>query len=298
MHSHSKPALLSALLAALLLFAGPAAAQSTGKTNVLIQGGHSGTWFDVYHPGHGLFVEVLDDASSPTGKEVLVAWFAYFEGRQVWLIGQGDVVPAGAGFHAVIDVSIFEGNDFPPHYDPDLTEAADWGQLTLAFTGCDHATLHWESLVPGYGMGNLSLRRLSKIADSKCLPDLGGEDKADDHGDTWGTGTYLVNVDSSIQALDGELERRGDVDVFVFTLSGSRTFTAYTLGPTDTDTVGTLYRLVAYEEEKVATDDDGSHFGGFKIEEPLTAGTYSLHVAGKGGAETGPYVLYYKATGN
>jgi hypothetical protein len=298
MQKHLTPALLTAVLAALVLFAGPVTAQNTGKTNVLIQGGHSGTWYDVYQPGHGLFLEVLNDPSSPTGKEVLVAWFAYFDGSQVWLIGQGDVAPLGNGFHAVIDVSIFEGNDFPPRYDPDRTEGSDWGQLDLAFTGCDQATLHWESVVPGYGEGDLNLRRLSQIADSKCIPDLGGEDKADDHGDTWATGTYLTSVDSQVRAIEGELEQSGDVDVFVFSLGQSRTFTAYTLGPTDTDTVGTLYKLVAYEEEEVATDDDGSHFGGFKIVEQLSAGTYSLHVAGKGHAERGPYVLYYKAAGN
>ena len=298
MYRHAKPAMLTASLAALLLLAAPAAALNPGKTNVLIQGGHSGTWFDVYAPGHGLFVEVLNDPTSPTGKEVLVAWFAYFDGLQAWLIGHGDVVPMDGGFHAVIDVSIFEGNDFPPHYDPQQTEGSDWGQLVLAFTGCDQATLHWESVIPGYGAGDLNLRRLSQIADSKCIPDLGGEDKVDDHGDSWGTGTYLTAPGIQAQSIEGNLEERGDVDVFLFTLGASRTFTAYTLGPTDTDTVGTLYRLEGYAEVKVATDDDSSHFGGFMIVEPLTPGTYSLHVAGKGDVERGPYVLYYKATDN
>ena len=289
------PGILIGALVALCTLASPAAAQHTGTSRVFIQGGHSGAWYDVTQPGHGLFVEVLDDSTSPTGKEVLAAWFAYFDGQQIWLLGQGDVVPVEGGFRALLDVSIFEGNDFPPTYDREQTVATDWGDLSLEFQGCDRATLHWNSVVPGYGEGELALRRLSLIADSECIPDLGGETPSDDHGDSWETATYLTGISSQTGLLTGELEFEGDVDVFVFALGQPSEFTAYTLGPGELDTVGVLYKVVDYEEVFVVEEDEGSHFGGFMVTESLPAGTWSLHVRGKDNRETGPYKLFYKA---
>jgi len=281
--------------AILALLAGPAVAQDTGTSGVFIQGGHSGTWYDVTQPGHGLFVEVLDDTTSPTGKEVLAAWFGYFDGRQIWLLGQGDVIPSDGRYVAVLDVSIYEGNDFPPRYDRDQTGATHWGELSLEFRGCDQATLRWESALEGYGAGELALRRLTRMADSQCIPDLGGQTPGDDHGDTWETGTYLTGITGSTRVVEGTLEIKGDVDVFVVTFSEPRELTVYTLGPGELDTVGTLYEVVDYEEEFVVEEDEGSHFGGFMIIESLPAGTYSLHVRGKDDRVRGPYKLFYKA---
>jgi hypothetical protein len=291
---HSCPFLCFATALPLLL-AGPAAGQEAGTSGVFIQGGHSGTWYDVTQPGHGLFVEVLDDTTSPTGKEVLASWFGYFDGMQIWLLGQGDVVDVNGEYTAILDVSIFDGNDFPPRYERDQTVATRWGEIRLQFQGCDQATLRWESVLQGYGTGELALRRLTRIADSACLPDLGGQAPSDDHGDTWATGTYLTGISGSTRVLEGKLEHEGDVDVFVVTLSEPRAFTAYTLGPGELDTVGALFELVNYEEEFLVEEDEGSHFGGFMIVESLPAGTYTLHVRGKDDRVTGPYKLFYKA---
>jgi hypothetical protein len=277
-----------------IMLSGNAAAQSGGNSGVFIQGGHSGTWYHPVQPGHGLFIEVLDDATSPTGKEVVAAWFAYFGGTQIWLLGQGDVALLDESFTAELEVSIFEGNDFPPRYDPDLTVGSTWGKITLEFHGCDQALMTWESELPEYGDGELSLSRLTRISDSDCIPDLGGGVPSDDHGDTWETATFLTDIGSATRARSGALEKNGDVDVFVITLTEAGTLTAYTLGPGELDTVGELLALINYREVLVATEDEGSHFGGFMITETVPAGTYSLHVRGKDDRETGPYKLYYK----
>jgi len=290
-------AIRGAVVLGLLLAIGQAAAQDGASENNFIQGGHSGAWYNVAQPGHGLFVEVLDDETSPTGKEIFLAWFAFFNGRQVWLVGQGDVTRVGDGQMAEIDVDLFEGNDFPPDYDPDRTTARYWGELTLSFTGCELALLEWSSVIQGYGSGELDLRRLTSISGSRCDPDLGGEDKLDDHGDTWETGTFLTSLGSTTRRISGQLEERGDVDVFVFELAKPAAFVGYTLSSTALDTVGTLYRIVNFQEVSVTTDDNSGLDNGFLIERSLTAGSYSLHVVGKDGAK-GPYDFYFKATPN
>jgi len=288
----------SVIAVAVAVFFSPMAlAQFDGpdRANNFIQGGHSGTWYDHANPGHGLFIEVLDKPSVATGKEVLAAWFAYFDGQQIWLLAQGDVVADGEGFKAELEALILEGNDFPPLYDPNQTSMEVWGQMALAFTGCDLAHLSWKSEIDGYGEGDLDLVRLTEVSGSVCFPDLAGDPKTDDHGDTWATGTFLTDIGIETNKLPGELEKKGDVDVFVFTVATSVEFSAYTLGPIDLDTVGVLYKIEDFREVEVARDEDSGLFSGFQIEEYLFPGTYSLHVSGKDGETVGAYDFYYRA---
>jgi hypothetical protein len=288
--------LLGCAIGAALSFPALSTAQIAGpdRVNNFIQGGHSGTWYDPANPGHGLFVEVLDKPIVATGKEMLVAWFAFFDGNPIWLLAQGDVVADGEGFRAVLKVLIFEGNDFPPRFDPNMSSMEEWGEMVLSFTGCDLAHLSWDSDIAAYGEGDLDLIRLTNVADSVCFPDLAGDPKTDDHGNSWTTGTYLSDIGVETRKLPSELEKAGDVDVFVFTVANSVEFSAYTLSERDTDTMAVLYEIVDYREIEVARNDDGGLFKGFQIEKYLFPGTYSLHVSGKDD-EVGDYDLYYRA---
>ena len=280
------------LLACLCSISTNAAAADDETVNNFIQGGHSGAWYNVTQPGHGLFIEVLNDSSSPTGKEIVAAWFAYFNGEQIWLLAQGDVIKEGDGFKAYLDASIFEGNDFPPDYDPGQTMESAWGTLVLGFTGCDKAHLEWDSEVTGYGTGELDLKRLTTIADSQCIPDMGREALKDDHGDDWETATY-ISLESQTRAIESWLDEEGDVDVFAFEITVSTEVILYTLGPSDTDTFGTLYQIKGNNEVEIAFDDNSSGINGFMIKEHLAPGTYTLHVKGKMKRTTGPYNFYY-----
>lgn len=270
------------------------AAESEFENN-LVQGGHSGAWFDSAEPGHGLFIEVLSDSTSPTGKEILVAWFAFFDGMQIWLIAQGDVVEVDDGQVALLDAFIYTGNDFPPIYDADQTESIGWGTLMLNFTGCDQAHLEWDSVIEGYGTGELELQRLTTIAGSICDPDLGGNPDADDHGDTWPTGTVLSDLGSSTEKLSASLEEEGDVDVFVFSISSNKKFICYTFGSQSVNSTGILYEIDGSKEvEIVESDEHPTDSKGFWIEENISAGTYSVHVKGRTETDRGDYQIYYR----
>lgn len=260
-----------------------------------IQGGHTGTWYNLDQPGHGLFVEVLNDAASLTGKEVIVAWFAYIDGQRTWLLAQGDVIDVDDGQQALLDVTLYEGNDFPPGYDPGQTVGMPWGSMILTFNGCEEAYLEWDSSLTQYGTGALDLRRGTKPAESTCNPELGGGTPLDDHGDTWTAGTFLSNLGVFAQSIDGNLEEPGDVDVFLFTLTSGANFRVYTLGPGHTNTMGILYEVVDNQEVLVDMSDDNEVDDGFEIEAYLAGGNYALHVQGSSEAVRGAYRLYYEA---
>lgn len=181
------------------------------------QSGHSGAWFNSSQDGHGLFVEVLADATSPTGMKVLIAWYAFLNGQQVWILAVGPVTEEGYKHFAVMDALIFTGGDFPPFFDSATIVQEAWGTITLQFNGCNAADLSWTTSSAGFTSGQLSLERLTFILDSVCDPDLGGDQLSDDHGNTWQTGTAL----STGKAVVGSIEVDGDVDVFALSRTAS-----------------------------------------------------------------------------
>ena len=266
--------LLAILLVTALLTGASAPALGAGGTTV--QGGHSGGWYNLGQSGHGLFVEVIDHAASPTGKRVVAAWYAFFNGRQIWIVAVGDVIQQGDGQVAVMQAYIYEGNDFPPGYDPGQTDEIPWGELRIWFVGCDDAVIEWASTVPGYGSGTLQVQRLTTISGTTCDPELGGLPPPDDHGDTWETGTSFPARLTYNDAIEGRNESRDDIDVFVFTLADGQRIVLFTLGSSDTR--GTLYRIANNRETELANDDNSGVAKNFVIEAELAAGTYSIHV--------------------
>ena len=279
----------SLLMAFLFVFA-----WNVSSANTFVQGGHTGGWVDPDQGGHGLFIEVIFDESSPTGLAVVVTWYAYIDGKQTWIVGIGNVEQDGVNQTANISAFIYEGNDFPPLYDPTQTIEIPWGQMTMAFDGCDSALLTYNSTQPGYGAGEINLVRLTTIAESTCDPDLGeDENKLDDHGNFWQTGTAFThkNLPVTSQSISAKLEYNGDVDVFIITVARKSDVSIFTQGTTDT--MGTLYKLENNGETELATDDNSGDPDNFNIEETLSAGTYTIHVEASDlkFSETGQYLL-------
>lgn len=260
-----------AMLAALFALTFDAWAQS-GTT---IQGGHSGGYYNTGQSGHGVFAEVLDDPSVPTGKRMVVAWYAFFQGSQIWILAVGNVVQEGSGQVAVMDAFIYEGNAFPPAFNPALLEEIPWGEIRMYFNGCDNAVLQWDSDISGYGSGTISMQRLTTISGTSCDPGPGAP-PADDHGDTWQTATAFPVKAEYNDSIQGRHENRDDVDVFVFTLTAAQQVAIFTLGTSDT--TGKLYRVMNNQETLLEEDDNSGVSKNFVIVADLAAGTYSIHV--------------------
>lgn len=281
----------------------PARGQAIGPSQIQadtigthMQGGHSGGWFNSNQSGHGLFIEIIADNSSPTGLAVVAAWYAYEAGFQAWLLAVGDVVQEGSRHKAYLQAWIYNGNDFPPYYSANQTQEIEWGTLTLEFIGCNRANLTWNSVFASFGSGSLELERLTTIASSSCNPMLGGSSgggSQDDHGNTWASGTSLGSNPSG--SIGGQIDPAGDIDVFTFSLSSTLDVVLFSSG--STDTTGTLYRIVGSSEQEIQFNDDGGEGVNFNIEGQLSSGQYSLHVRGFGGTSTGPYTLNVQTSG-
>lgn len=121
----------------------------------------SGTYFNSDQNGHGYVVEVIGSAGN---EQVIVAWYVYRNGQQIWLFGLGPLVDG----QAVVPVEIFNGPEFPLDYDASTLVRQDWGTLTLAFTGNDDITVSWQSAIDGFEDGSLDVSRLTTLKGHQC----------------------------------------------------------------------------------------------------------------------------------
>ena len=138
----------------------PAAADGLSP-NGRITACHSGTWYDPAQNGHGLMVEV---AGSGDSRQVLAVWYAFLDGKQRWLIGQGPVV----GDTAELQVITAQGGDFPPDFSAGAVQRQPWGTLRFTAIDGDSARLQWTSTMPEFGIGMLNLTRLTSILGRTC----------------------------------------------------------------------------------------------------------------------------------
>ena len=259
-----------------------------------VQGGHTGAWYNRDQNGHGLFVEILSDSSTPTGVRVLLAWYAYLDGEQIWILAEGPVVQQGNRQKAFLEAWIYSGGDFPPFFDASMVEQDVWGTMSLQFNGCHAADFTWDTSYPGFTSGQLGLERLSTILDSDCDPDLGGDSGggiSDDHGNTWQTATFL-HPDVGIE---GSINPRNDVDVFELDFTSITDLARIQVQTTSgsLDTTGELFRLVDNVEHSVAFDDDSGVNKNFLLDVGLLEpGRYTVHV--KTFTGTGDYTIWYQ----
>ena len=96
--------------------------------------------------------------------QVLLSWYVYQDGQQVWLLGQAALLDG----QAEVSMSSYTGADFPPNFTTESVLSSPWGTITLRFTGPDAARVDWASAAQGYGSGGMDLVRLTQLAGHAC----------------------------------------------------------------------------------------------------------------------------------
>ncbi len=120
----------------------------------------SGAWYDPAQSGQGLVIEAIDGGGDSPG--FAVGFYAYLDGRPVWMTGAGPI----EGDVATVPLFIGSGPQFPPAYRPADLDLEPWGELRLEFTAPDRLEASWESALEGFANGSLSMRRLTSLADA------------------------------------------------------------------------------------------------------------------------------------
>lgn len=126
---------------------------------------HTGSWYDPANSGKGFFVEIAHPAGAESGPVVLVSWYDFYQGKQIWLVG---LAPFSWGATSVeIPVQISEGGQFGSAYQAaQVTSNPSWGRLTVRFVGCDAGSFSYTSI---YGNGSIPVRSLTLPTNESCL---------------------------------------------------------------------------------------------------------------------------------
>jgi hypothetical protein len=125
-------------------------------------GCRSGSFYDPAQSGHGFVFEVVDIGGVTS---VIVAWYVYLDGEQVWLLGSAPF----ADDHADVPLQSFTGAQFPPGFLPGDVVPTDWGVLSVDFLGPDSAEASWTTTQPGYSNGSIDLVRLTGLGGHACV---------------------------------------------------------------------------------------------------------------------------------
>ncbi|MCB1583234.1 MAG: spondin domain-containing protein [Xanthomonadales bacterium] len=125
----------------------------------LVDGSFSGSWYNPAKDGHGLVIEITQNANGK-GTQAVVSWYHYAadgSGEQVWLIGNGPVIADTA----IVELVQTNGAIFGEAFNADDVNKINWGQLRIKFNSCSEAILSYDSLLEEYGSGQEPLTRIT-----------------------------------------------------------------------------------------------------------------------------------------
>lgn len=125
---------------------------------------HTGTWFDPQNTGKGFLIEVARVDGSESGPLMVVSWYDFHEGRQIWTIG---AAPFSWGDSSVeVPMLISSGGQFGADFDPEaVVNDPAWGSLQMRFTGCDSASFSYATR---FGSGTMPVRSLTLPTGEAC----------------------------------------------------------------------------------------------------------------------------------
>jgi len=126
---------------------------------------HTGTWYDPLKSGKGFLVEVAQVSGSESGPILVVSWYDFYEGKQIWMIGTAAFAWGASAVEVPVQIS--EGGQFGAAFLPtQVVSNPNWGRLTVRFTGCDAGTFTYTSV---YGNGSFPVRSITLPTDQSCV---------------------------------------------------------------------------------------------------------------------------------
>jgi peptidyl-prolyl cis-trans isomerase A (cyclophilin A) len=125
---------------------------------------HTGSWYDPANAGKGFVLEVSQAAGSESGPLVIVSWYDFHEGRQIWLYGLKTFTWGDSSVEVPVQIST--GAQFGGAFNASqITSNANWGKITIRFTGCDAGSFTYTSI---YGNGTFPVRSLTLPTNQSC----------------------------------------------------------------------------------------------------------------------------------
>ncbi len=121
----------------------------------------SGSYTKPDQPGHGINIQVVDSNNQDL---VLITWYTYQNGQQLWLTGSSQLT----GQQAQVQLNQFSGPGFPPEFDTNELNSNPWGTIQLDFSNPNQLDIEWTSDVEGFGTGSMTMVKLTQLSGHVC----------------------------------------------------------------------------------------------------------------------------------
>lgn len=127
---------------------------------------HTGSWFDPATSGTGFNIEVANDASNEQGPLLVVYWYDFRDGRQIWATG-AEPFDFGASEVTLELISVDEpGQAVDFRTPPDFEAFETWGSLTVRFNDCRSGLFRYDTVA--LGSGEIEVVRLTLPDQASC----------------------------------------------------------------------------------------------------------------------------------
>lgn len=128
---------------------------------------HTGSWFDPATGGTGFNIEVTQDASTEDGPLMVVYWYDFREGRQIWATG-AERFDFGTSELTLELVSAEQPGELADFRSPPAGEAFEtWGSLTVRFNDCRTGSFSYDTVE--LGSGSIEVTRLTLPDQASCV---------------------------------------------------------------------------------------------------------------------------------
>jgi hypothetical protein len=117
----------------------------------------AGSYFQQERSGEGIQI-----AQEANGTTVILTYYTYSGGEQLWAIGTGTLQGDRVVFD---DMHITRGGDYGPGLDPDAVERIAFGTITVDRLDCNQVRVQIDPVLPGL---DASIRVLTRIVTRPC----------------------------------------------------------------------------------------------------------------------------------
>ncbi|MEM9301809.1 MAG: hypothetical protein AAGE01_06845 [Pseudomonadota bacterium] len=126
----------------------------------------SSTFFDPARDGEGIQLALL-----PDGETVVLTWYTYVDGEQLWLIGAGPLIDG----RAMLDVVSTTGARFGAAFRPEDVVREPWGRVAVELLDCNRLAVEASPDAAGFDDFAVAMTRLLP---ADCAAIDGGEPPA------------------------------------------------------------------------------------------------------------------------
>ncbi len=131
--------------------------------NFPLAGEHSGLYFIPENSGDGVNLIISEGEENNT---VLVTWYTYRDGQQMWLVGSTGFLTGDTE----VTISMFRtsGGQFGDDFNADDVEVTPWGSVSVSIPTCGHMNMAFEGTENIDEFGTAQYTQLTGVGDLRC----------------------------------------------------------------------------------------------------------------------------------